>query len=390
MKWHRLVGSASITFGFLANGCGTGPGLVAADPDLPRAVAAAGSGPAGQARSQKPESENNVTPVSLLSTPPERPAELAALGRSAARIQASVNNEAILDEEVRTTTMQEMRLVEQLPEPERSRKRAEVWKHGLDQLIEREVVIQDAVARLTERKNLKALDKLREAAGKEFEKHLDKMRSTIGIKNEEDFKTFLNSQGMPLPVLRRQWERNFMANEYLSSRAFPLIDKIGHAQVVEYYEGHPEEFLVPDSVQWQDLFVSASRHASREAARRFAEVLAARARQGEDFLKLSAQFDNGDSALRNGDGLGSKHGEISPPEAETFLFAAREGDVGVIELASGYHVVKLVKRVHAGPLPFDEKLQRQIRDKLKGEVFQREKRRIVVELKRKAVIEYAR
>jgi parvulin-like peptidyl-prolyl isomerase len=72
------------------------------------------------------------------------------------------------------------------------------------------------------------------------------------------------------------------------------------------------------------------------------------------------------------------------------LFRLRDGEVGpLVELETGFHVVRLVKRQHAGVLPFDSKVQTQIRDKLKGEIFQLEMKRIVRELKRKAVIEIA-
>jgi len=66
----------------------------------------------------------------------------------------------------------------------------------------------------------------------------------------------------------------------------------------------------------------------------------------------------------------------------------RDGEVGtVIELETGFHVIRLVKRQYAGMTPLDEKTQSQIRNKLKGEVFEREAKRIVDELRHKAQIE---
>ncbi len=73
------------------------------------------------------------------------------------------------------------------------------------------------------------------------------------------------------------------------------------------------------------------------------------------------------------------------------MFSLKDGQVGpVVELPTGFHVVKLVHRDFACQLPFDEKVQKQIRDKLRNELFQREIQLIVKQLKRKAVIEYAR
>src|SRR5262249_39613114 len=125
------------------------------------------------------------------------------------------------------------------------------------------------------------------------------------------------------------------------------------------------------------------------AARAFAEVLANRVRKGEDFVRLAEEYDNGDSQYRKYEGAGRKRGEIRPAEAESVLFGLKDGDAAVVEIGSGFHVVRLVKRERAGPMPFDDKVQKQIRDKLRGELFQREMKRIVTELRRKAVVEIA-
>ena len=62
----------------------------------------------------------------------------------------------------------------------------------------------------------------------------------------------------------------------------------------------------------------------------------------------------------------------------------------VIEMDRGYHLVKLVKREYAGQAPFDEKVQKQIRDKLKNQTAQREMKRFVERLKRDAIIVYSK
>src|SRR5262249_52476864 len=126
---------------------------------------------------------------------------------------------------------------------------------------------------------------------------------------------------------------------------------------------------------------------SRDEARRLAEELVLRARKGENFLQLSKQYDHGDSAYRNGEGLGQRRGEIKPNEAEPVLFQMRDGDVSLVELPTGYHVIRLEKRTHAGQMPLNEKLQGEVRRKLQNQVAEREAKKLVAELKRKASIE---
>src|SRR5262249_25954347 len=109
---------------------------------------------------------------------------------------------------------------------------------------------------------------------------------------------------------------------------------------------------------------------------------------GEDFTKLAKEFDRGVASLHeNAEGVGHKRGEINPPEVEKILFQLKEGQVGpVVEIHTGYHIVRVAKREYAGRMPCDEKVQKQIRDKLKNEVFVREMKRIVADLKRRAEI----
>jgi parvulin-like peptidyl-prolyl isomerase len=305
-------------------------------------------------------------------------------GEGAARIAALVNGEAILMEEVEAAAAQA------LAGAGTEARRAEILKDALNQVIDREVVWQDALARLNKGPGAKFLDKLKEVARQEFEKQwMQRFMRANHITSEEELKTFLRAHDMDFELFRRQWERNFLAMEYMRQRVESSINRIGHEQILEYYEKHSEEFKVEDKVEWQDLFIAAGQHPSRADARQLAAVLAERAGRGEDFARLAAEYDNGDAKYRGGEGQGSKRGEIRPPEAEPLLFQLRDGQVGpLIELPTGFHVIRLVKRTYAGMLPF-EKAQKPIRDKLRGEVFQREMKRIVGDLKRKSVIEIA-
>jgi parvulin-like peptidyl-prolyl isomerase len=389
MRWHLFVGSALVACGAVLSGCARDRSLVeSVEPDLVRGIAEAGPGEP-LSRSQKPDS--GVRSASLLDTAPERSSEVV-MSRPAARVRALVNGEAILDEELKAASYQGLIAAESLPEPERTQRRTEILTQALTQLVEREVVLQDAFGKLKKNPNgAKYLDKLKEAASKEFEKRwVQPIKASFNLKTDEDLKNFLASQKLALEMVKRQWERNFMASEYLRQRVGTYLDRIGNKDVLGYYDAHPEEFQVSDSVVWQDIYIDATRYPSREAALRFAESLAQRARQGEDFAKLAKSFDNGDSSLRNGEGRGRKRGDIDPREAEEPLFKLKDGEVGpIIQMDRGFHIIRLVKREYAGMLPFNEKVQKEIRDKLRGDVAQREIKHLVEDLKSKAVIEYA-
>jgi peptidyl-prolyl cis-trans isomerase SurA len=338
-------------------------------------------------RSQKPESAPAGRSAGSLLDQVSYTLPALSNGEVAARIRATVNGEPILDEEVRDAIYPFLILSREWPEPERSQKRAEIFRQQLQHLIEREVVLQDMFGKLKERPQI--LDKLKEAAGKEFDKKMRENRKRLKINSEDEFKAYLHAQGMTIESIRRQIEREFMAMEYMRNRLIPMLDRaVTLEQIVEYYQKHPEEFSAQDSVVWHDIFIDAGKYPNRDAALQAAQAVVAKARQGENFLQLVAQFDNGDSSYRHGEGTGHRRGEIKPPEAEPYLFKMTDGEIGpIVEQANGYHVIRLVKREFAGIKPLDEKIQKAIRSKMEGEVWEREYKRMLAELKRNASIE---
>jgi peptidyl-prolyl cis-trans isomerase SurA len=304
------------------------------------------------------------------------------------RVRAHVNGVPILHDEIQQLIQPSLMKISPLvSESERKAQQEKIFQDGVAQVIDRELIIQDMEARLTRNNGKQYLNKLREHAAKEFEKTLRQMRQASGVKSDDEFKALLQQQGQSLEGARRQFERNLMAREYMKGMVFPRIERwTTHQEIVDYYREHPAEFQQHDGVKWNDIFIDAAKYRSREEARAVAEQIANRARSGEPFAQL-LKYDNGDASYRNGEGLGERRGEIKPVEAENMLFTMKDGEVRVLELGNGYHVVQLTKRQHAGLVPFDDKAQDLIRKKLQMQVAEKEMKRFVDDLKQKALIE---
>lgn len=308
-------------------------------------------------------------------------------GQVAVKIRAHVNGAPILDEELREALVLRSNELLQVPDSRRAQAFQELASKELDRLVERELVLQEALRRIKEIKRPQLEAQLRMEAGKEADRRISEMKKATKIKDDPEFRAFLQQNGLSVEGIRRQSERTFMMTEYIRNVIFPTVQRISMQQVKEYYEEHPTEFTRPDRVKWLDIFVDSSRFANHEEARRFSETIVQRARAGEDFAALAKQFDHGDSSLRNGEGLGQKRGEIRPTQLEPALFALKAGEVGpVVDLGFGFHVVKAIERDVAGQEPFDDKLQVKIRERLKNVIAEREFKRIVDELKRTATI----
>lgn len=375
----RLFALSLAGWGLLAGGCQAANPPVRPEgvTDFPALLQMAGNSTTVN-RGQKPEPKAN--PLNF------RPDDFGTSETRTARIRAVVNNTAILDEEVLVAAYQA--LLGAKTEVEK----AEILNAKLNEIIDREVVLQDAELRLGNKGGGKFIKELKSVATEQFNKQwLYKLMNANKYTDEKAFREYCAANGMSVDLMQRQWERNFIAMEYLRGRIEPTVNKISQRDVMEYYDRHPDEFKVEESVEWQDIFVAAARFPNRAEAKAFAESLVSRLNSGQDFVALSKQFDNGDSSLRESSlGIGTKRGEIKPPEAEPIIFSLKPGQVGpLVEMETGFHIVKLTKRIDSGKRTLDDKLQKTIKDKLRGDVFTREMKRMVSDLRRKAVIQIA-
>lgn len=382
MRWRRYFLSSVVGSAFLSGCTSNEPKL---DFDVPKRPTAT--------RGQEPDTPRKpVRPrTNFLDVIPEQPAD-AVSGQIAARIRATVNGVPIFEEEVKTSSQQIVAAIRTMPEPERTQKLREVEREILDAIIERELLIQDATSRL-KKAGESIMRKLKDAAEKEFDRRVvQAMKTANNIKSDDQLKEVMRQQGLSLDMFRRQWTREFIANEYKRNVVMAKLDKLGHQDLQEYYDSHPEEFKLDDGVEWQDMYISSTnaRFKSSDEARQLAEQIYARLKKGEDFLALANEFDDGIGKSQGGAGIGKKHGEIQPPDCEEALFEMKPGEVGLLEFGNGFHVFKLVKRDFAGTKPFDIEVQKEIRNKLRNSMFEREVKKLVADLRRKAIIEYSR
>lgn len=393
----------------LAAGCGTaGPVFLPTSSDAPLNLSAVDPDAPVVVRSQKPEPERSPAPQQ-----PDSPAELpkpAPLPKPPAvslptqgdhadgpsifnirerlSVRALVNGKPIFDNEVLGSVARVFDEAMHLPEPQRSALITKAFNDELNQVVERELLYQDALRKLSQ--NQKFLDKLKTAAAKDFEKKMTKRAHDLKIPLDQ-LKRLVNVQlgKGGWESLKRQEERNYIVFEYVRSRVWPHVSQVSHEDIYEYYKTHLTEFCTVDRVQWQDIFITVGpNHPTMADARQFAEQIVAAVRQGQPFEEF-LRFDEGDSwSYRKGAGNGQLRGQIQPRELEEHLWRMKPGEVGpVVELSTGVHVFRVVKRDFAGQLPFNEDVQTRIGSRLKNIIADREYKRIVKELRERAVID---
>ena len=370
--------------GWLLSGCAQLPDYAVP----PRSMAFDIAQPALQTRAQmadapkglqvaRPQPLDTPPPLGVAtSLPPIEPTSLSSRGTVRVRVRAWVNGRPIFDGEVMQIAARDLsRLPAGLSTADRTKRMAEIVNTAVEGIIDSELMYQDAVKKL-EKANPSALDRLKEFVELEFDKQVERMRDAKVP--EADIREMT-------PAARRMMERDLIASEYARSRIRPIVEtRIGLIEVREYYEAHLSEFVSEDRIDWQDIFIPLSQnHKTIDELKRFGEELINRCLKPDDFNKLIVY----DGLGKNGEGHGHRAGEIKPAELEQALFTLEAGKIGpVIPVGSGIHLIRVTKRDYKGQLPLNDDVAKTIRKKLEKELADREYRRIVRELRARAVI----
>jgi parvulin-like peptidyl-prolyl isomerase len=347
------------------------------------------------ARSQEPESGQEIQQTSLVVQPSLKAAALptAALpeaeGRITASVLARVNGQPILAEEVQSAASgQLLEVRDKIPQSQWAAAQAEIMKFQLDRIIERELILQDATARIPPR----TMEKVKEAAQKEFDNMLKARKKQLKVKSDEEMRAFLDKHGIVLEDERRQHERSFIATEYVRARIRDKIESIEREQVLEYYQKNPKEFDRPERVVWQHIFIDVDRFRTPAAARQHAEMVLAKVKaiqKAEEFGPLAEQYSHGPSRYRNGEGEGQERGQIRPVDLEALVFTLKPGQTSaLVETPNGFHIARVAEHHKGGKVPLEQAYP-DIRKKLQGQIGQAEYAKFIKELRAKAYIENA-
>ncbi len=296
-------------------------------------------------------------------------------------------NNVITDQEVVEAVYQQYHQLAALAGHARTAKQKEMYTIVLRKTIERELILDEMYAKLKKANKINVIDEIKEFATQSADRQLRAYRTDYGAKSDEEFAAMLRSQGLTVQVIRRQMERQMMAEQYVSSALKEKGRRAGLGEVRDYYDKHPDEFQVAERVKWQHLFIATKNYATPRAAYDRATALWRQAANGADFGMLAVQADEGFAKQQKGFGTGEKRKEIQPADLEETVWSLKQAQIsGVVQTPTGYHVVKVVERDYAGVQPFDTAVQSKIREKLTRATLEVEYKKLVEELWRKGVV----
>jgi peptidyl-prolyl cis-trans isomerase C len=217
---------------------------------------------------------------------------------------------------------------------DRLRDRTYAYRQALQQLIDRELLVEEALAR-----GLSAADDRVQQVYNE---------SRLRYKDEDDWATYLANEGLTRDALRVQIRAQLTAQALIDQETARVPSNVSDAEARAFYEANPARFESGETVRVSQILlrVTPGTPTGLRAARRAeAERIVGRLRSGEDFAHLAKQLsDDRVSAAKGGEMPPFGRGQ-QDPAFESAAFALKAGEVsGVVETRFGFHVIKLLER----------------------------------------------
>ena len=224
-------------------------------------------------------------------------------------------------------------------------------KDLLKNMIEERLLVQKAV-------------ELGMAADTDVIKYLDRLRSENNLPSIEALEQAMRGQGINPAEFRKRIKEQSLKEQVLGREVYYRI-QVSTAEIKTFYEANRDKFDRPEQVRLQEILIASNGNdpSEVEQRRKKAEEVLEKARGGEVFGDLVAQYSEGPAAKMRGD-LGFFGRGMLLKEVEDMVFSLRRGQItGIVEGQGGFRIFKVIEKNTAGIQPLDM-VKDQIREKL--------------------------
>jgi peptidyl-prolyl cis-trans isomerase D len=178
-----------------------------------------------------------------------------------------------------------------------------------------------------------------------------KLEAKIAL-NDQDLKDYYEKNKARYTVPEKRRSRY----AFVDVVKYHLAAKAEDAELKAYYDEHAEEYRLPEQITAQHILfkVENKKPEEIEAIRKKATDALARAKKGEDFGKLAAEFSEGPTAKLGGN-LGTLQRGARGPEFDQAAFALGPGAISdLVNTPEGFHIIKVNSKEEGRLRPFEE------------------------------------
>jgi parvulin-like peptidyl-prolyl isomerase len=166
----------------------------------------------------------------------------------------------------------------------------------------------------------------------------------------------------------REHTRKVLSGERIAERIVERDVQVTDSDIEEFYKINPRLFRRDEQLKARHILAAVPQGATaeqRDPARKKILELAARARAGENFETLARNHSDDATKQWGGELDAFSRGQMAK-SFDDAAFALRPGEIsGVVETASGFHIIRVEQRLPAIEVPFEQARER-IRDYLRG------------------------
>lgn len=253
-------------------------------------------------------------------------------------------------------------------------RRAELRERLLDDMLS-ELLLKDRADRL----GLSVSpDELKEA--------VQRLKVQYNLTTEEEFNESLRKSGLTRVEMEARLKDSLLTQKVFARELRSRSD-LSDRELRERYEREKERFRRPERARVREIIVATTdRPQSVADASAKAVQLAARAKQGEDFAKLAAEFSDAPTKEQGGDLGEVAKGELLSALDQAVFGSNVTGIIGPIQTRSGFHVLKVEQRF-ASEIPSFDSVKTQLRKEAGDETFQRDYKAYLDRLRKEAFIQ---
>lgn len=182
-----------------------------------------------------------------------------------------------------------------------------------------------------------------QVSDEEIEEKLEWVK--VKFESEIEFMDVLEMEGITVRDLEAQYREQIMVAKIIGREVTSKV-MISPQEVSDYYTLHPEEFIEPEKVKVLNILIRPEKPSEKSwgRARRKAEALLNRLRDGADFRELARDYSQGPNPDHGGDMGYLAKGQMLT-EIDEVIFNLGIGEVsGLIKTKLGYHILKIEDR----------------------------------------------
>ncbi|MHB0971107.1 MAG: peptidylprolyl isomerase [Thermoanaerobaculia bacterium] len=215
-----------------------------------------------------------------------------------------------------------------------------------------------------------------------------RLMAQYGLKTDAEFEDSLKKSGLTRPEMEARLRDTLLTNKVFSRELRSRSD-MTDKELRDKYAREKESYRLPERATVREIIIvipEAPTASAVDALRERAAQAAARAKAGEDFAKLVAEYSDAPSKERGGDIGNVNRGELLGA-LDQAVFNADAGTIaGPIETRFGFHILKIEQRLPS-EIPSFDTIKEQLRQDASEETFQRDYRAYIESLRKEAFIQ---